>query len=82
MRAARRTTPLVIDGKLDDPAWSLAPISAGFLQSYPKPNAPATDPIDVRVLYDNDAIYIGVHLFDAHPDSIAAPLARRDPSGI
>jgi len=82
MRAVRRTMPLVIDGKLNDPAWSLAPISAGFLQSYPKPNAPATDPIDVRVLYDNDAIYVGIRLFDAHPDSIAAPLARRDPSGI
>ena len=82
MRAVPRTTPLVIDGKLNDPAWSLAPISAGFVQSYPKPSAAPTDSIDVRVLYDNDAIYIGIRLFDAHPDSIAAPLARRDPSGI
>jgi hypothetical protein len=78
MRAARRMAPITIDGKLDEAAWASAEPSSGFVQSYPKPNQPAPDPTEVRVLYDNDAIYVGIRMFDAHPDSIAAGLARRD----
>src|SRR5205814_1413129 len=49
---------------------------------YPKVGAKATDPTEVRVLYDDAALYVGVRMFDSHPDSIAAQLARRDASGI
>lgn len=80
--AARRTGPIDVDGKLDDPAWATAPVSDAFVQSYPKPNAPATDPTQVRVLYDDDALYVGVRMFDAHPDSIVGQLTRRDPTSI
>ncbi|MGH9886430.1 MAG: carbohydrate binding family 9 domain-containing protein, partial [bacterium] len=73
---------MVIDGRLNDLAWSLAQPTAGFLQSYPAPKAEATAPTEVRVLYDDEALYVGVRLFDSHPDSIAAPLARRDPTGV
>ena len=41
-----------------------------------------TDSTTVRVLYDDDALYVGVRMYAAHPDSIAAQLARRDASGI
>lgn len=80
--AARRTGPIDVDGKLDDSAWAAAPVSDQFVQSYPKPNAPATDPTEVRVLYDDDALYVGVRMFDAHPDSIVGQLTRRDPTSI
>ncbi len=82
IRVARRTGVIHIDGRLDEAAWSAASVGTGFLQSYPTPHAPATDPTEVRVIYDDDAIYVGVRMFDAHPDSIAAQLARRDASGI
>ncbi|MDP9205352.1 MAG: carbohydrate binding family 9 domain-containing protein, partial [Gemmatimonadota bacterium] len=82
MRASRAATPINIDGKLNDPAWSSAVPSGDFTQSYPKIGAPPTDPTEVRVLYDDDALYIGVRMLDARPDSIAAQLARRDASGI
>jgi hypothetical protein len=82
MRASRKSTPINIDGKLNEPAWNAAVPSGDFTQSYPKIGAPATDPTEVRVLYDDDALYVGVRMFDAHPDSIAAQLARRDISGI
>ena len=78
MRAVRRTGPITIDGKLDDAAWSSAEPSGGFVESYPKPNQPAPDPTEVRVVYDDNALYVGIRMFDAHPDSIAAGLARRD----
>ena len=77
-RAVRRTTPITIDGKLDDAAWVSAEPTAGFVQAYPQPGVIAPDQTEVRVLYDDDALYVGIRMFDAHPDSIAAGLARRD----
>ena len=80
--AARRVGEIVLDGKLDEPAWQAATPSSTFMQSYPKPNAAPTDSTTIRVLYDDAALYVGVRMMDAHPDSIAAQLARRDASGI
>ena len=82
MRATRLTGAINIDGKLDEPAWASATPSSDFTQSYPRVGAKPTDPTEVRVLYDDDALYVGVRMFDTHPDSIAAQLARRDASGI
>ncbi|MFL5611884.1 MAG: DUF5916 domain-containing protein [Gemmatimonadaceae bacterium] len=82
MRAVRATGKINVDGKLNEAAWANAVPSGDFTQSYPKIGAPPTDPTEVRVLYDDDALYVGVRMFDAHPDSIAAQLARRDISGI
>ena len=82
MRATRTSTSINIDGKLNEPAWSSAVPASDFTQSYPKIGAAPTDPSEVRVLYDDDALYVGVRMFDTHPDSIAAQLARRDASGI
>ncbi|CAN5881690.1 hypothetical protein BH11GEM1_BH11GEM1_32960 [soil metagenome] len=78
MRATRRTTPIVIDGRLDDAAWATAQPTGAFVQSYPQPGVAAPDQTQVRILYDDVALYVGIRLFDAHPDSIAAGLARRD----
>jgi hypothetical protein len=78
MTAARRTAPVTIDGRLDEAAWATAEPSAGFVQAYPKPDQPSPDQTEIRVLYDDDALYVGIRMFDAHPDSIAAGLARRD----
>jgi Domain of unknown function (DUF5916)/Carbohydrate family 9 binding domain-like len=81
-RAARRIGEIRLDAKLDEPAWQTAPLITDFTQSYPKPGSKPTDATEARVLYDDDAIYVGVRMYDAHPDSIAAQLARRDASGI
>jgi len=67
---------------LDEPAWQRAEVGRDFRQSWPVDKAPASEPTEVRVLYDDEALYVGVRLFDSHPDSIAAQLARRDATGI
>jgi len=82
MRASRATSSISIDGKLSEPAWATAVPSGGFMQSYPNVGVKPTDSTEVRVLYDDAALYIGVRMFDARPDSIAAQLARRDATGI
>lgn len=80
--ATRLKGSIRIDGRLDEESWSRTPVASNFIQSWPAERAPATDSTQVRVLYDSDALYVGVKMFDAHPDSIAAQLARRDASGI
>ncbi len=78
MRAARLLGAIHLDGRLDEAAWQAAPVERDFTQSYPTQGAPPIDPTEVRVLYDEKAIYVGITMFDSHPDSIAAQLARRD----
>ena len=82
LAAARRTHEIHLDGILDEQDWSLAGVATHFTQRYPDPGKPATYQTEVRVLYDDDAIYVGARMYDAHPDSIVAPMARRDPQDI
>ena len=67
-----------IDGHLDDPAWtSLQPITQ-FTQRRPLDGQPSTESTEVRIAFDNEAVYVGVRMFDSEPQRIAARLGRRD----
>ena len=67
-----------IDGRLDEAAWQLAVPVADFVQRDPDQGQPGTEPTEVRVLYCDDALYIGVRAYDSHPELISAKLTRRD----
>jgi hypothetical protein len=82
LRASRATHPIKLDGKLDDPDWATADIATDFVQRYPAPGKPATLRTEVRILYDANAVYVGARMYDTSPDSIAAPLGRRDPGDM
>lgn len=69
--------PPKIDGRLDDPAWSMASLATDFTQNYPQNGAPPTRQTEARVLFVGDALYVAIRAFDS-PDSIVAPLMRRD----
>src|SRR5436853_7535899 len=68
----------VVDGRLDDPEWSLAPAVTDFRQTDPDEGAPVSEATAVRVLYDGTAVYVGARLFDSAPARIVRRLARRD----
>ena len=70
--------PPKIDGALDDPVWQLAPVADGFTQRDPVEGAPATEPTEVRVLYDDENLYIGFRCLDRQPDKIVARQMRND----
>jgi hypothetical protein len=78
LNAVRTTQPPALDGRLDDAAWSAAPVADGFVQARPASGAAATQPTEVRVVYDDGAIYVAARMHDAHPDSLVGRLARRD----
>jgi hypothetical protein len=67
-----------VDGFLDDEVWKLAEPTDGFIQREPQEGAPASEPSEVRVLYDDKALYFGCMYFDSEPDKIISRLTRRD----
>src|SRR5215207_7553780 len=78
LAAVRATSAPAIDGRLDEAAWSAAPVGRDFVQRAPDVLQPATQRSEVRILIDDVAVYVAMRLFDSAPDSIVAPLARRD----
>jgi len=76
--ATRASGPITIDGSLDEPAWRDAPVATGFLQHEPHEGQPATFDTDVRVLYDDRALYFGVFAHDDAPDAIIVSDLKKD----
>jgi uncharacterized protein DUF5916/cellulose/xylan binding protein with CBM9 domain len=67
-----------VDGRLDEAAWATAPAATDFVQQRPSSGAPATERTEARVLFDAENLYVGMRMYDAHPDSILGQLTRRD----
>lgn len=76
------SSDIKLDGSLDEVAWEDAETIGNFTQRAPKIGSPASENTVVKFLYDNDALYIGAFMYDSSPDSIAAPLFRRDEDGF
>lgn len=74
--AVRAQGALHIDGRLDEQAWAAAPVIAGFTQMDPDEGMPVSQRTEVRILFDDDALYIGARLFDDGP--VTTRLGRRD----
>ena len=67
-----------IDGRLDDEAWKPAPVISDFTQRDPNEGEPGTERTEVRVIYTDAALYVGVRAFDSQADQIIGHLTRRD----
>jgi hypothetical protein len=78
LRAARTPGPVAVDGRLDEAAWAAAAVADTFLQRNPDEGQPATERTELRVLFDDHAIYVGARLHDGEADQIVRQLSRRD----
>jgi len=67
-----------VDGLLDDDAWRQATPITEFLQKEPTEGAQPTDPMEVRFVYDDAALYVGARMVSREGGGIQAPLGRRD----
>ncbi|RMH20311.1 MAG: hypothetical protein D6701_03965 [Gemmatimonadetes bacterium] len=67
-----------VDGRLDEPAWAEAPLLTGFTQFDPSEGIPASQPTEVRVFVDDEAIYFGIRALDAEVGAVRATMAERD----
>lgn len=77
-QAARVSEPPVIDGRLSEPTWGSANAIGGFRQRDPEEGEAATEASSVRILYDEERLYIGAILQDREPANILATELRRD----
>jgi hypothetical protein len=75
-RAVRTTAGIELDGRLSEPAWASAPVTDSFTQIDPDEGRPASQRTEVRVMYDDDFLYIGARLHD--DGRITGRLGRRD----
>lgn len=77
-RASRVSTPPVLDGRTDDPAWASAQVIDQFLEYDPNEGRESRFKTEVRVIYDDRYLYVLARMFDPAPDSIISLLSRRD----
>lgn len=79
----RITTPPKIDGVLDDAAWKDAEIAKDFIMMRPNNGTlePNTHKTEVKIIYDNDAIYISALMYDPDSEKIPAEFTNRDNFG-
>ncbi|MCJ7524376.1 MAG: carbohydrate binding family 9 domain-containing protein [Candidatus Aminicenantes bacterium] len=70
--------PIVIDGRLDEPAWSQAAAVSDFVQFKPERGRAAAFFTEARVLLAADRLIVGFLCRDPEPERITAHLTRRD----
>ena len=80
IRAIRISNAINIDGRLDEDVWSEAVAAADFLQQQPNEGTPASEKTEVRVLFDDRNLYVGIRAFDSDPANINALELVRDAS--
>ena len=68
--AVKTDQPPTIDGVLHDACWQNAPQAIGFTDQ--RTEKPAKNQSIGRVVYTDETIYVGLHLYDSMPDKIVA----------
>jgi hypothetical protein len=67
-----------IDGDFDDAVWARTPPVREFFEYRPRESAAAKYPSEVRIAYDQHALYLGLTATDPDTSKLDAPLVRRD----
>ncbi|UCC82563.1 MAG: carbohydrate binding family 9 domain-containing protein [Gemmatimonadota bacterium] len=78
LRIDSDSEPVVLDGTLDEPFWTRAPVATDLRQREPLEGEVATEVTEVRVVYDERSIYIGIRARDGEPDAVIARILQRD----
>jgi len=80
VRAVRVERGPKVDGQLSDAVWQSALPFTDFRMVEPRPNSDPTEKTELRVLYDEGSLYIGVLCLDSEPHRIAANTMAHDSS--
>jgi len=81
-RAFEATTPIEVDGRLDEAAWDAAEPMNNFIQSVPDAGWPATEQTVVRVLYDDEKLYIGALCHHSRPEDLVVKTLEWEIPGL
>jgi Domain of unknown function (DUF5916)/Carbohydrate family 9 binding domain-like len=78
VHSVRATTAIVVDGLLNDEVWLRAPAVTAFTQRDPEEGKPVSETTELRIAYDEAALYVAARMHDRESSRIARQLARRD----
>lgn len=68
---------ITIDGKLDESTWTNAEVCNSFIQSSPNVGSLSNFQTEIRIAYNNNAVYFGITCF-APKEDISHVLSQRD----
>ena len=80
VQMTRTETRPIIDGVLDEAVWATAALVDDLHQMDPVEYATPFEHTEVRLLYDDDALYVGATLYDSDPSAITAQNMRQNDS--
>ncbi|MDI6048699.1 DUF5916 domain-containing protein [Flavobacterium sp. XS2P24] len=84
LQAKSITENITIDGKINEEIWESASVATNFVMFEPDNGKPISNDkrTEVKVLYDNNAIYISALLYDNEPEKIQREITKRDVFGV
>ena len=78
MSASRVSVGPSVENWRDPSVWGGAEVISNFIQNEPVEGSPASERTEVRVAFDEEAIYVGAWLYDSEPSQIVVGEQRRD----
>lgn len=84
LQAKLTSENIIVDGKMNEEIWISAAVATNFIMFEPDNGKPisAEKKTEVKIVYDNDAIYVSALLYDNEPDKIQKELTNRDVFGV
>lgn len=84
LQAKSTVENITIDGKINEESWKTAAIAGDFIMYEPDNGIPISEnkKTEVKVLYDNTAVYVSAILYDDEPNKISRELTNRDEFGV
>jgi len=81
-RAVRVTTPILVNGQLDEDVYKNVSPMTNFIQNDPEEGAPASELTEVWILFDEEYVYVSARCWESNADRMVANEMRRDNTAI
>jgi len=78
MTAVHVDGPITVDGVIDEELWNRAEPASDFIQSKPNTGYPGSERTEVRIVYDDEKIYIGATMYDRQPELLVHQRMEQD----
>lgn len=80
IKAVRIDLPPEIDGKLNEPFWQMATPFTDFKMVEPTPGVSPSEKTEIKVIYSQNGICLGIKCYDSEPRKIVANTMEHDKS--
>ena len=82
VQSARVTSPMTVDGQLDEAFYRTVQPASDFVQIEPEDGAPATEKTEMWVAFDDDNVYVTFRCWHSQMDRLVAKEMRRDHNAV